>query len=144
MHLSNGVKLIFFSISVLILCRGEDYSYGANNPYTISDSNSTCVDLMEIFPVPNSILKPIFEGEDFSDYLFHFWYSHPIKIHTAPIAYLSISFSLNSSIYPYYAAYYGEGETSVMSYFRIPSDLKIARLVAKYREQSIYMNATIM
>ncbi len=121
----------FYLLSPLVLlfsrCTSEP-SGGGGNTYSTSNYESTCVDLMEIFPVPNSVLKPISEKNDFSDYLFHFWYSHPFVVHTAPIAYLSIS--LTSIIVPQYAAYYGESESSMITYFRIPSNLKIARLVS--------------
>ena len=106
-----------------------DYRYGINNPFTISEFNSTCVDLIDIIPVPNSVLYPILEEANFSDYSFHLWFSHPIKIYNVPIAYLSLS--LVVQIFPYYSSYYGESETSMVTYFRIPNELKVSRLANK-------------
>ena len=122
-------NIVCLSLLIIYLLGGMNtlYQYGTNNPYTLSEFNTTCVDLVDVFPVPNSVLRPVSEGAKFTDYAFHFWYSHPLKIRTVPVAYLSVSFTQN--IFPFYATYYGESESSILAYFRIPNNFKIARLV---------------
>jgi len=115
---------------VTIYSSVADYRYGINNPFTNSEFNSTCVDLINVFPVPNTVLNPTLEEALFTDYSFHLWFSHPIKIHTVPIAYLSMSLVLK--LFPYYSTYYGESETSMVIYFRVPNELKVSRLANHY------------
>lgn len=103
--------------------------YSLDEPFTASELFPSCVDILDIWPTPNSILKPYMEESTFSDYIIQLWFSRPLKVQLDSVVTLSVSINKLLNLVPYYATYFGGSERNLLAYFRIPNNLKFARLV---------------
>ena len=103
--------------------------YGLNEQFTVSELPPSCVDLIDVWPTPNTFLKPFRVDNLFSDYSIQLWFSRPVEVPLNPFVSVSVSNTKILNLLPYYTSYFGGSERNLLVFFRIPNGLKFVRLV---------------
>ena len=109
----------------------------AKNDELLTVYDPSCIDIIDVWPPPYSILRPIFnkvQGDNFKDYVVKITFSRPLKFRTrwwwrrlgSPVS-LSISVTKLLKFSPYYYVqhFYGS-ERTFLFYFRIPESMRYA------------------
>lgn len=140
----SGPALVFFPIlyenltsNLFLLVSHDMYRRTTNilsngefeTTHTISELYPSCVDVVNVWPPPNSILKPLQEYSSYAVYVIKVTFSRQIKLANLNRTYISFSIStinpLNFS--PYYTKYsYGSGR-SLWTYFKVLNFMKYVR-----------------
>lgn len=103
--------------------------YGLDEPFTVSELYPSCVDILDVWPTPNSVLKPFREETLFTDYIVQLWFTRPLEVQLDSVVSLSVTTTCLLNFLPIYATYFGGSERNLLVYFRIPNYFKFARLV---------------
>lgn len=110
-----------------ILSSGYEFEAGSS----ISELYPSCVDVVNIWPPPNSILKPLYEYSTYAVYVIKVTFSRQVKLASVSKTYISFSMStinpLNFS--PYYTKHsYGSGR-SIWTYFQVTKFMRYIRYI---------------
>lgn len=94
--------------------------------YTQSEFYPSCVDIVDVWPQPNSVLKPFHEYSSYADYMMKVTFSRPVEIPKLQMSYAILSVSTISPLnfYPYYARFSQGSEKVLWLYFRIANSMR--------------------
>ena len=99
------------------------YSFFEN--FTVADVFPTCADIVDVWPPPNSVLKPLRVNSLHEVHVIRVTFSRSIvvKNYTKPYFTLSVSTIQPLMFLPYYYRYSYGSEKSFWVYFRIPHSM---------------------
>lgn len=105
-----------------ILSNGYDFENGTK----VYETYSSCVDNVDIWPPPYSILKPLRQYISYTVYVIKVILSHQVKFANLNKTYISFSISTINPLEfgPYYTKYSGK---SLLAYFKVPNPMKYVR-----------------
>lgn len=116
--LSQGLKVVSLS---------NKREYEFNHDYrSVPDQYPSCVDIVDIWPPPNSVLRPIHEHATFADYVMKITFSRPVVFGKIDKSYVTLSISTINLLgfHPLYSRYLYGSERTLLVYFRVANSMK--------------------
>lgn len=99
--------------------------YGFLTWYTVSELYPSCVNIVDIWPLPNSVLKPFNDSGLFAVYLIKVTFSRSVRVlsHERSRIFFSLSVSTSKPLKfrPYYYRHTVSSERTFWLYFRVPT-----------------------
>lgn len=115
----------YFTVMQCKLTKTIPNNYGVNDYYTISEVFPTCEDLVDVWPVPNSVLEPILTSAEYEVYVFRVTFSRPV-LPRGKRPYFTLTFSTIKPLtyLPYYYRYSYGSQRSLWLYFKVSLSMK--------------------
>ena len=103
----------------------KDYlpkEYSFNEHHSLSDQYPSCVDIVDVWPPPHSVLRPMHKHTGYADYMIRITFSRPIREKSKYVSYVTLSVSTIKplSFQPFYSLV---GSRSIWTYFRIANSM---------------------
>lgn len=118
----------FFCYTAYIHGREADHvvdKYDFSEHQLVSSQYPSCVDVVDVWPSPHSVWRPIYQHNGYADYLLKLTFSRPI-LEKSNKSYVTLSTSTIKPLYfqPFYSQYSHGSERSLWVYFRVTDSMK--------------------